>query len=144
MTRPPLGLGLLAVGMLLLGGCGQGPTDTYLNMTTAAQLGDRDGFLEGFTPNSRKIVKGMSSLSEAYGFEKANPFKNFVFDRVVKEETYGEGEKIGSYVCAKACAVLSVEAAKGKQRGVQILMLETDEGWRIDLAEQQDFWKETK
>ena len=137
---------LVACVMALVGmACGQSPTDTYLNMSTAAQLGDREAFLEGFTEDSRRIVKGLTSLSEAYGFRDSDPFTKFVFDKVLKEETYSEGERAGSYECKVPCAVLTVERTrkkKGKQ--TQLLLLETDDGYRIDLSAQEEFWKKNK
>ena len=125
--------------------CGQSPTDTYVNMSTAAHLGDREAFLEGFTEDSRRIVKGLTSLSEAYGFKESDPYTKFVFDKVLKEETFGEGDKAGSYTCEVPCAVLTVERS-GKKKGSQtkLLMLKTDDGYQIDLAAQEDFWKKNK
>ena len=125
--------------------CGQSPTDTYVNMSTAAHLGDREAFLSGFTEDSRRIVKGLTSLSEAYGFKESDPYTKFVFDKVLKEEKYGEGEKAGSYTCEVPCAVLTVERSrKGKARQTQLLMLDTEDGYQIDLAAQEDFWKQNK
>ena len=134
---------LLATTFLI--GCGQTPTETYVNMSTAAHLGDREAFLSGFTEDSRRIVKGLTSLSEAYGFKESDPYTKFVFDRVLKEETYGEGEDAGRYTCEVACAVLTVERS-GKNKGseTQLLMLKTDDGYQIDLAAQEDFWKKNK
>jgi hypothetical protein len=127
----------------VLAACGQSPSDTYINMAAAARLGDREAFLNGFTEDSRKIVKGLASLSEAYGLRESDPYQKFVFDRVVKEETFGEGEKSGKYKCDDSCAVVTVQR-KGKGKKVKILMLKKDEGWRIDLAAQQDFWNANK
>ena len=136
---------ILFLAMTFCTACGQSPTDTYVNMSTAAHLGDREAFLEGFTEDSRRIVKGLTSLSEAYGFKESDPYTKFVFDKVLKEEKYGEGEKAGSYTCEVPCAVLTVErSGKGKARQTKLLMLETEEGYQIDLAAQEDFWKKNK
>jgi len=134
---------LLSLGVLAA--CGQSPSDAYINMASAARLGDREAFLTGFTEDSRRIVKGLASLSEAYGFRESDPYQKFVFDRVVKEEKFGEGEKSGKYKCDDSCAVLTVQG-KGRSKGkkVKILMLKKEDGWRIDLAEQQDYWNENK
>jgi hypothetical protein len=128
-----------------LAGCGQSPADTYVNMSTAARLGDREAFLTGFTEDSRKIVKGLASLSEAYGFHESDPYRKFVFAKVVKDETLGEGEKTGKYTCPDSCAVLTVQGeGKSKGKKVKILMLKKEDGWRIDLAAQQEFWNVNK
>ena len=138
-------IALLAASFLAA--CGQSPTDTYVNMSTAARLGDREAFLAGFTEDSRRIVKGLTSLSEAYGFKESDPYTKFVFDKVIKEEKFGEGEDAGSYTCDVPCAVITVERSgkSGKKGGqTKILMLETDDGYLIDLAAQEEFWKKNK
>lgn len=111
--------------------CSQSPTEAYTEMSTSALLGDRDGFLDGFTKDSRKLVKALISLSEAYGFRKQNPFELLVFDAVEREEVSEDGKK----------AVLFVRT---KNRKRKVLMVLEDDAWRIDTQELASYWKENK
>ena len=135
---------LTLVAASFLVACGQSPTDTYVNMSTAARLGDREAFLAGFTEDSKRIVKGLTSLSEAYGFKESDPYTKFVFDKVLKEEKFGEGEEVGGYTCDVPCAVITVERSGKKGGQTKLLMLETEDGYRIDLSAQEEFWKKNK
>ena len=102
-------------------------------------------YLHIYPGNSSLHSPGRIYLISAYGFRESDPYQKFVFDRVVKEEKFGEGEKSGKYKCDDSCAVLTVQG-KGRSKGkkVKILMLKKEDGWRIDLAEQQDYWNENK
>lgn len=131
---------LLLCGALftLLSGCAQSPSAVYINMTTAAQMGDKDGFLEGFTMKSRALVASLISLSEAYGMNQSNPYTLLIFDEI-EEETI-EGER----------AVLQVRH-RGKTRKLLFIQedcegageQDCDEGaWRIDTQELETYWAE--
>ena len=135
---------LTLAAAILLTACGQSPTETYINMSTAARLGDRDAFLAGFTEDSRRIVEGLTSLSEAYGFKESDPYAKFVFDAVIKEEKFGEGEKAGQYTCDVPCAVITVQKKGKSDAKTKLLMLQMEDGYKIDLAAQEDFWQKNK
>lgn len=134
-------VGALLTAALLVG-CDKSPTDTYIEMVTSAQMGDVDGFLDGFSKASKKLVKAQIELSEAYGMNDLNPYRLLVFDSVEQETRASAKETVGkSYVCPKDCAVLNVMTGKRKRK---ILMLKVDDAWRIDASALEDFWKQEK
>jgi len=134
-------LGMVAA-VALMAGCDKSPTDTYIEMVTSAQMGDVDGFLDGFSKSSRKLVEAQIALSEAYGMNDLNPYRLLVFDSVEEEIRADAKTAVGeSYVCPKDCAVLNVMTGRRKRK---ILMLKIDDAWRIDLAALEDFWKQEK
>ncbi len=115
-----------AASLLAVSACTQTPTEVYINMTTAAQMGDRDAFLAGFTERSRDLVEALISLSEAYVMADSNPYELLVYDSVDSEVIDGKR------------AVLEVSTG-GKKR--EILMVDEDGQWRIDTQELEDFWQ---
>ncbi|MCA9515260.1 MAG: hypothetical protein KC635_09985 [Myxococcales bacterium] len=121
-----LGTALLALGAPLAA-CGEGPGDVYIGMATSAEFGDREGFLAGFTPESKALVEAQISLSEAYDLRQDDPVKQLVFDHLESVET--DGDK----------AVLEVSSGTKSKK---ILMVKTDEGWRIDTKKLVDFWED--
>jgi hypothetical protein len=126
----------------LLAGCDANPREVYVRMTTAAQLGDREGFLEGFNKSSRKLIEAAISLSEAYAIEDANPVQLFVFDEIEEEQIVGKGEEVGKkFVCkAEKCAILKVRSGERKKRQL-LMVLEPEQGWAIDTVALEEFWK---
>ena len=120
----------VALCLVVLPACGQSPTEVYIDMTTCAQMGDREGFLDGFNERSRDLVEALISLSEAYGMEDENPYELLVFDSVDSEEIDATTGR----------AILHVRR-KGRTR--KILMVLNDDGlWRIDTEELETFWDE--
>ncbi|MEZ4265525.1 MAG: hypothetical protein R3F39_04040 [Myxococcota bacterium] len=121
-----LALVLAALGLLVCAGCERSPTEAYIDMSTAAQMGDRDGFLAGFTTDSRDLVEALITLSEAYGMTESNPYELLVFDSV-DEEVIEEDQ-----------AILSVRR-RGSTR--KILMVRDEDAWRIDTKKLDAFWQ---
>lgn len=121
---------LLALAATGLTACGQSPTEVYVDMTTCAQMGDRDGFLDGFNARSRDLVEALISLSEAYGMEDENPYELLVFDSVDSEEIDA----------TQGRAILHVRR-KGRTRKI-LMVLDEDGRWRIDTEELERFWDE--
>ncbi len=119
-------LSLFAMAGLCVAGCQRTPTEAYIDMSTAAQMGDRDGFLAGFTTESRDLVEALITLSEAYGMTDSNPYELLVFDSVDEEEV--EGDR----------AILLVRR-RGKTR--KILMVREEDAWRIDTKQLDAFWQ---
>jgi hypothetical protein len=103
---------------LLVAACGGSPTEVYYNMATAAEFGDRTGFLEAFTPDSRQLIEAQISLTEAYGLRRDNPVAMFVFPQVDGSEESGDD------------IILTVSRGSTTRR---ILFVKTDGGWKIDL-----------
>ena len=120
---------LLAVGLALMAGCSAGPTESYQATVAAAQSGDRDAFLDGFTERSRDLVDAMLRLSDAYGVETTNPYELLIYDSVDGERIEGDGER----------AVLDVRRGKTTR---QLLLIKEDGDWRIDTLELESFWKQ--
>lgn len=119
-------LGLL-MALSLLMGCGRSPSEAYTDMTTAAQMGDREGFLRGFTERSRDLVGSLIGLSEAYGLLDSNPYELLVFDSIDDEEIEPSGDR----------AILQVRRGRATRT---ILMVREDGAWKIDTAELEIFW----
>jgi hypothetical protein len=119
--------GILAL-MGLLAACGRSPSEVYTDMTTSAQMGDRDGFLAGFTERSRDLVGSLIGLSEAYGLLDSNPYELLVFDSIDDERIEASGDR----------AVLEVRRGGATRK---ILMVQEDGDWRIDTQELETFWE---
>jgi len=116
----------LAVALFTVSACGEGPAEVYMAMATSAQMGDRRGFLEGFTEDSRPLVEAQISLSEAYDLRGNDPVQQLVFPSVLNVETSGDE------------AILEVARGTVTRR---ILMVKTDDGWRIDTRRLAEFWE---
>lgn len=126
----------LAVSLLgFTGGCDSvGPEEAYYGLATSAEMGDRNGFLKGFTEKSEKLVQAQISISEAYGraygLQNDDPIKQLVFDNV-------EGVEINDDE-----AILSVSRGAKKRK---ILMVKDEtRGWVIDVAKLADFWEDER
>lgn len=120
-------LALLLLAAVGLGACSRTPTEVYVDMTTAAQMGDREGFLAGFTAESRDLVHALIDLSEAYGMEDSNPYELLVYDTVEDEQVDGDR------------AILTVSR---RGRSARLLLVKEDGDWRIDTAALEAFWNE--
>jgi uncharacterized protein involved in tellurium resistance len=138
-TLPRRVLTLLAAMMMLVG-CAQSPTEVYVNMTTAAQMGDKGGFLHGFTMKSRALVDSLISLSEAYGMNQSNPYTLLIFDEIEGESIDGDRAVLDVRHRSKTRSLLFVKEdcdGAGEQ--------ECDEGaWRIDTQELETYWDEKR
>ena len=122
--------------VMLLAGCAQTPTEVYVNMTTAAQMGDKAGFLKGFTMKSRALVDSLISLSEAYGMNRSNPYTLLIFDEIEDENIEGEQAVLRVRHRNRTRNLLFVkESCEGA--GEQ----DCDEGaWHIDTQELETYW----
>ena len=123
----------LTLVALLCVACEKSPSEVYTEMSTSAMLGDVEGFLEGFTDESQTLVKALISLSEAYGFQKDNPYELLVFDAIEKEEINEAGDQ----------AVLWVRTRKVRRKVLMVRQKE-DDAWRIDVQALERYWKENK
>ena len=124
-----LGLGM-ALGLGLVACDSAGPKQVYYGMATAAEMGDLDTFLEGFTKESKQIVQAQLSLSDAYGLKNDNPVSLLVFSAVEDVEEKDDQ------------AILTVTRGTVRKR---ILMVNVpDVGWRIDAKKLAEFWDDEK
>ncbi len=132
----------LLAALLAVAACEAGPATVYIEMTTAAQMGDKKTFLDGFSKTSKALVEANITLTEAYAMNEFNPFTLLVFDAVDETTEYEKGQVVGKkYTCRSACAVLKVRTKKRRRK---ILMVKEDDKWRIDMKELADFWKKEK
>lgn len=127
--RLRLSAALTAGFILLLSACDRGPKEVYYDMATAAEFGDAEGFLAGFTEESKQLIASQISLTEAYGLKKENPVALLVFPSVD-----GVEEKDDE-------AILTVSRGTVEKR---IVMVKTEEGWKIDVKRLADFWEEER
>lgn len=123
-------LSMSALALALLGCDKSGPTNVYYGMATAAEFGDTEGFLKGFTKESQQLIQAQLSLSESYGLKRENPVAMLVFSNV--DNVVEEGER----------AILDVSRGSAKRKIVMVNV--PDEGWRIDVKVLGDFWEDEK
>lgn len=126
-------LGLVLV--LLAAGCAKGPTKTYEALTAAAREGNIERFAEGFTEESRGLVKGLIDLTSAYGSDKKNPLTLLGDGTVSREEPVA----CPANSAFKECAVLFVKQGSRERK---VLFVKAPEGWRVDLRALEVFWKD--
>jgi len=121
---------LLALAFTLVACGGEGPKQVYYGMATAAEFGDLDTFLAGFTQESKQIVQAQLSLSDAYGLKSDNPVSLLVFSAVEDVEVKDDE------------AILTLVRGTVRKR---ILMVNVPEvGWRIDAKKLAEFWDKEK
>lgn len=128
-----------AIGLILLlalaAGCAKGPGKTYEAMVAAAREGNVERFAEGFTDESRGLVKGLVDLTAAYGADKKNPLL------LLGEGTVSRDEPVAcpANTPYKACAVLVVQQGTRERK---VLFVKAPDGWQIDLRVLETFWKD--
>jgi hypothetical protein len=122
---------LLILGLLALaaGGCKRSPTDVYQDLVKAAQEGNVERFTQGFTEESRGVVKGLIELARAYGDTRKDPLTVIGGGTVVREEAGDEQ------------AVLTIQQGA---RNRKLLFVKTEAGWAIDLRKLDEFWKDKR
>ncbi len=109
--------------------CSDPPITVYRNMLASAQLDYEDGFVEGFTVKSQKVVRALLRLADVYGFDAQNPMRLLDSDDAVAEEIHGD------------LAVVTV-TRNGRERPVLFVKdPEADGAWRVDLSEYEIFLK---
>lgn len=70
----------------------ENPRDTFLRTTSAAMLGDEQGFLDGFTEESRPLVSGLLALSRSDDVRSSprHPYYYLVTEDVVSVDVEGD------------------------------------------------------
>lgn len=128
MSAARLACVIAMVGMV--GACGGGgPKQVYFDMATAAEFGDTESFLSVFTPESKMLIESQISLTEAYGLKRENPVTLLVFPAI--DEIEEREDEI----------ILTVSRGSAKRR---ILMVNTDDGWKIDVKKLAKFWEDER
>jgi len=107
--------------------CSDSPREVFENMLAAAQKGDEEKFLDGFTGDSRPIVKSLLQLSSGARVSRRNPLQILTASEVTDEVI--EGDR----------AYLTVKDNRGKTR----LLMKRDGGkWKFDIFELEKFLRE--
>lgn len=128
--------------LLLLGGLAYGgywaydryvgfesPSEAYTQMTIAAQLGDEEAFLDGFTDDSRKIVAAFLRLAESYEIVRDEPYKKLVLAEVVGERFEEKGDERTAYV-----------SARYRRKTIEVPMVRENGKWKVDAFELEQSW----
>ena len=143
MSTPMKRIVFLFVLLFAAAGCSEAPEKAYARMVFHAKTGNQDGFIAGFTDRSQKLVKTMLALRRTYGSqsaEEADPYLSLVLDKVTKVEK--SSKKIRACVAETKeetnVAVLTVTNDEESFR--KILMVECEEGWKIDALMLQEDW----
>jgi hypothetical protein len=125
--RLTLSFGVLFAGLGASGCDKSGPLNVYYGMATAAEFGDYEGFMKGFTKQSQQVIQSQLSLSETYGLKAENPVTMLVFPTV--EEVVEDGDQ----------AILTV--VRGTMRKKLLMKKTEEEGWKIDVKALAEFWE---
>lgn len=104
---------------------GGSPKDAYMRMINAARLGDEDGFLDGFTDDSEKLVKSLIALSRSYEAVRADPYERLVFSEVISEQVDGD-------------QALLITQDHRKTREIHMVKVEGE--WKIDAFQLEQEW----
>jgi hypothetical protein len=135
-------IAILVLGLLVFGGCSEEPKDAYRRIVFHAKMGNEAAFLDGFTEDSRKIIKTLLSLRRTYGDlvdRDSDPYFSIVLEEiedVVIDEKEFRAEDSSDTIERKV-ATLTVTDGKILRK---IRMIEFDDGWKIDATDLQDFW----
>lgn len=127
----------LAVLATVVAGCASSPTDTYYEMVAAAKMGDRETFLDTFTPDSRSLIEALLELSDIYGLKRNDPYELLVHTDVAGEEP-GEPEPVPGLEEPREVAYVIVQM---KNRRRKIKMVKVDGDWKIDAFDLEKFWE---
>lgn len=101
------------------------PSDAYRRMVNAARLGDEETFLEGFTDQSRPLVKALIALSRDYEVVREDPYERIVLSDVVAETVEGD--------------VATIVTEQGRKTR-DIRMKKVEGRWQIDAFELDEDW----
>ncbi len=124
--------------------CSESPETAYERMVFQAKMGNEEGFLEGFTERSQRLMKSMLALRRTYGAqssEEADPYLALVMDKVTKVEKSTAKTRVcnGTDNVETEVAVLTVTNDDEVFR--EIKMYECEDGWKIDALKLQKDWK---
>jgi uncharacterized protein YxeA len=100
------------------------PGKAFLRTASAAMLGDEDGFLAGFTDESRPLVAGLLALTRADDFRKSprHPYFYLVTENVESVEVDGE----------RAVVKLKRMGDQSLKQKYDVALLKVGNSWKID------------
>ncbi len=130
----------LLCGLLLslAAGCSESPEQAYYRMVAAAKMGHKEAFLEGFTPDSRKLIEALLELSELYSLRQRDPYRLLVHTDVIETER-AEPERVPGQQELREVALLTVQVGRSRRK---IKMVKFDRSWKIDAFELESFWED--
>ncbi len=104
--------------------------DVYLQTVSAAMLGDEDGFLDGFTPESRPVLAALLRLSRTRDprLASTHPYYYLVTEQI---ESVGEPQK-GPDGKEEVWLTLKRAGDRGVGTEYSVRMVEIDRAWKID------------
>jgi hypothetical protein len=149
MTRGPFIL-LLLLLLLCCGGCkSDTPEEAYNRLVFNARMGNEEAFIGAFTEKSQRLIRTLLALRRAYGDmveTDADPYLSLVLEEVTDveiedremKEFNDEGESV---TVERAVATLTVTDGNIERK---LLMIETEEGWRIDALMLQSLWSDDR
>ncbi|MFT7623891.1 MAG: hypothetical protein ACI9WU_003076 [Myxococcota bacterium] len=146
MTAAATRLACVVLALLIFGGCKDEPKEAYERLVFHARMNNETAFLEGFTPQSRRIIKSLLELRRTYGDlvqRDADPYLSLVLEDVedVEIESIERASPDGKGMIDTKMATLTVTDGKIIRK---IQMIETEEGWKIDALDLQTFWSENR
>ena len=144
MTRPLFALLALLTLLVVFPGCSESPEEAYNRLVFHAKMGNEKAFLNGFTPKSKRMMKTLLALRRTYSDfvpQDADPYLALVLETVENVEVTEREIQVedGIEKVERKVATLTVTDGEIKR---QIVMIEFDEGWKIDALELQEFWAE--
>lgn len=104
----------------------QSPTEAFRQTMAAARLGDEEGFLDGFTEDSGRLLRALLAVSRSYEFVRLDAYEQLVLADVMAETIDGDA------------AVLTIQYLN-KSRDIS--MKRDGKSWKIDAFELEKAWE---
>jgi len=135
---------LIALVVLgLLGACSESPETAYERMVFQAKMGNEEGFLEGFTERSQRLIKAMLALRRTYGAqssEGSDPYLALVMDKVTRVEESTEKVRACDSTANVETEVAVLTVTNDDEVFRKIKMYKCEDGWKIDALKLQKSW----
>ena len=125
--------------------CSEAPETAYERMVFQAKMGNEEGFLDGFTERSQRLIKAMLALRRTYGAqasEGADPYLNLVMDKVTKVEESTEKVRVCDPSASVETKVAELTVSSDDETFREIKMYECEDGWKIDALKLQKSWED--
>ncbi len=127
-------------------GCGEKPEAAYNRIVFHAKMGNEEAFLEGFTEESRRLIRTLLALRRTYGdlvSRDADPYLSLVLEEIESvdvEEKEMQAED-GVEMVERKVAVLTVTDGQIRRK---IRMIQFEDGWKIDALDLQKMWADDR
>ena len=134
----------VAVLTVLGTGCGEKPEDAYSRLVFHARMGNEEAFLEGFTEQSRPLIKTLLALRRTYGDvvdTDSDPYMALVLEEVAEVSIEEKEIELPGSTDTELRKVATLRVTDG-QIYREIIMIEYEDGWKIDALHLQKIWAE--